>query len=200
MRLLIALFAVALVGGCKNLPTSVSKIVAGQTPGEATGAGAVFVGPANSAAPSTQVATRQVGYYPPPVKMPLPRFVPTPAPQPQADVAPVPPETPVPAWVNEHVETTFGQHQDAAGIVKVATSMGGWGSARWLGILCMLGGAFGLAWAHGNPDGYPVVCWKVGGVGLVLAIFDPNPWWILLLLIPAGFYLAQKLNLLKLPL
>jgi hypothetical protein len=107
---------------------------------------------------------------------------------------------PVPAWIDETTTTTIGQHQDAAGILKVATAVGSWGRARWLGILLLLAAVGGLLYAHGNPEGYPVICWQVGGVGLFLAMFDPSPWWLALLILPAGFYFAQKLGLLRLPL
>lgn len=200
--------------GCSSLPGTAGSIVAQQTPGVSSGAGATFQGPANSAAPSTQVATRRVGYYPPPVRQwPLPVTGIQPvsaAALPAEPSAPPPASTsasgftppsapPAPAWIDEHTETTFGQHQDAAGIVKVAVSMGRWGRARWFGILCCLAAVGGLLWAHNNPEGYPVVCWKIGAVGIFLAVFDPSPWWLLLLIIPAGFYLLQKLGLLRLP-
>lgn len=190
-----------LFAGCAHFPGTAGSVVAQQTPGVATGAGATFTGPANSAAASTQTAARRVSYYPPPVRAPLPRFG-SPARESRAEVVAPPvllPSPAAPAWIDERTETTFGPHQDASGIIKAANFLAGWGKARWFGVLCLLGAAFGLAWAHNNPEGYPVICWKVGGIGLFLALFDPSPWWLLLLLIPAGFYLAQKLGLLRLP-
>lgn len=190
-----------------------SGIVAQQTPGQSTGAGATFTGPANSAAASTQTAQRRVAYYPSPAPAaPAPIAAPvtvrtpepTPAPETPQTSAPVsqlstlnsqPLAPPAPAWIDEKIETTFGQHQDAAGLVKAATAIGSWGRARWLGILCILFAAFALAWAHNNPDGYPLVAWKIGAVGLFLALFDPSPWWLLLLIIPAAFYTIQKLKI-----
>lgn len=188
-----------------------SGIVAQQTPGQSTGAGATFTGPANSAAASTQTAQRRVAYYPPtapapaapaPVAAPVTVRTSEPAPATEtpptaAPVAqlPAPLAPPAPAWIDEKIETSFGQHQDAAGLVKAATAIGSWGRARWLGILCILFAAFALAWAHNNPDGYPLVAWKIGAVGLFLALFDPSPWWLLLLIIPAAFYAVQKLKI-----
>lgn len=193
----------ALASGCMNKGAAATNIVAQQTPGYSTGAGASFTGPANSAAPSTQVAQRRAAYYPAPTRQwPLPTTgikAASPAPsdatanaKPEAEQSPA---VPTPAWIDERTETTFGQHQDAAGLVQAATAMGNWGKARWFGILCVLFGAFALAWAHNNPEGYPLVAWKIGAVGLFLVIFDPSPWWLLLLLIPAGFYTIQKLKI-----
>jgi hypothetical protein len=195
--------------GCQNRMSR--GIVSEQKPGLATGAGATFTGPANSAAASTQVAQRRVAYYAPPaasapVAAPLPVRTESPA-APQAAPAPAahapsyapPPGPPAPAWIDERTETSFGQHQDAAGLMKAATAIGSWGRARWFGILCLLASIGGLLYAHGNPEGYPLICWKVGAVGVFLAVFDPSPWWLLLLILPAGFYVVQKLNLLRLP-
>ena len=198
--------------GCQNKGAAASGIVAQQTPGQSSGAGATFTGPANSAAPSTQVAQRRAAYYPAPVRQwPLPTTglaatTPGAAPVLAPDSAPSSQLSalssqlpPAPVWIDEKTETTFGQHQDAAALVQAATALGSWGKARWVGVLCVLFAAFGLAWSHNNPDGYPLVCWKFGGAGLVLAIFDPSPWWLLLLIIPGLFFVAQKFNLLRLP-
>lgn len=194
--------------GCQN---RVSRgIVAEQKPGYAEGAGSTFTGPANSAAASTQIAQRRVAYYAPQrepfvyggrISTTAPQNSPANEATQTADAAPspaVPPAVlapPAPAWIDERTETTFGQHQDAAGLVKAATAIGSWGRARWFGILAIIMAAFGLAWAHNNPDGYPLVCWKIGAVGVFLAVFDPSPWWLLLLLIPATLYTVQKLNI-----
>lgn len=203
-------FAILLgVAACKYVPGTASSVVSEQKPGVATGAGATFTGPANSAAPSTQVAARRVGYYPPPTRQALPRYIAPSVPeikvgeQPSvvsAQPEPEPAQTPQPAWIDEHVETTYGQHQDAAGIIKVANYLGTWGKMRWIGLLCLFAAYSGLLWSHGNADGYPVICWKVGACGLVFTVLDASLWWLLLLIIPAGFYLAQKLGLLRLPL
>lgn len=197
--------------GCAQ--RSGANILAEQRPGEASGAGATLTGPTNAAAATTQTAKRRVGYYPPPSRQwPLPTtgLVATPAEttlpvnattpdqSPSGAVSPAPLAAPAPAWIDETVTTTIGQHQDAAGLIKAASAMASWGKARWLGIVCILCGAFGLAWAHNNPDGYPLICWKIAGIGLALAIFDPSPWWLLALLLPAAFYIWQKLQI-KLP-
>lgn len=210
--LLAALLALTGCGAIRGA----SGIVAQQTPGQSTGAGATFTGPANSAAASTQTAQRRVAYYPPPQREALPRYAPQSAQaespearaQSQTPTATAEPASsqlstlnsqllapPPPAWIDEKIETTFGQHQDAAGLVKAATAIGSWGRARWLGILCILFAAFALAWAHNNPEGYPLVAWKIGAVGVFLALFDPSPWWLLLLIIPAAFYTIQKLKI-----
>ena len=206
------LLLILAAAGCLN--KTGQHIAEAQKPGIATGAGATLTGPANSATPTTQLAQRRIAYYPP-QREPLPRYAPasipvistnTPAP---IDGSTVPagvesptsaasfPQPPAPAWIDERTETTLGQHQDAAGLIKAATAIGSWGRARWLGILCLLFAAFALAWAHNNPEGYPLVAWKVGAVGLFLALFDPSPWWLLLLLLPAAFYVAQKLKLIN---
>lgn len=208
----VILLAALCFSGCGTF-RGASGIVAQQTPGQSTGAGATFTGPANSAAASTQTAQRRVAYYPPPapaspapVAAPVtvrasdaPATAPSAPALPQSSTSPLqlqlPAPAPAPAWIDEKTETTFGQHQDAAGLVKAATAIGSWGRARWLGILCILFAAFALAWAHNNPEGYPLVAWKIGAVGLFLALFDPSPWWLLLLIIPAAFYTIQKLKI-----
>lgn len=204
---LIALVLMMSLAGCTNRSgKAASSIVAQQTPGSSSGAGATFVGPANSAAPSTQTAHRRAAYYPAPVRdWPLPTTGlsaqspaasdQSPIAHPQSAIQQVPP----PAWIDEKTETTFGQHQDAAGLVTAAIAAGAWGKARWLGLLCVAFSALALAWSHNNPEGYPLVAWKIGAVGLALVVLDPSPWWLLLLIIPAGFYFVQKLNLLRIP-
>ena len=187
-----------LLGGCAATNGNARRIVEGQQPGQATGAGATFLGPANSAAPSTQVAQRRVGYYPAPKRdIPLPFYgkkAEEAAKGGDVDQMPVnPTEQPLPAWIDERVETTYGQHQDAAAMIKVASAVGMWGKARVFGVLAILFGIAVLLYSHGNPDGYPVIGWAVAGAGVFLVAFDPSPWW-LLLLIPVGlFYFAQKL-------
>lgn len=212
--LLCAALWAAAVAGCIAGGKAAGNIVAGQTPGAASGAGATFTGPANSAAPSSQTAQRRIGFYPPPTResfryaenAPKPAAAEIPAasgeiqnPAAGAEIGrpalvPIAPGAPVPAWIDEKTETTFGQHQDAAGIVRVALAVNQWGKARWLGVACLFFAYSGLLWAHGNPDGYPVVCWKVGAVGAFLVIADPSPWWACALIVPALFWLAQKLG------
>jgi|GEM_PF-6397219 len=206
----VILWLLLTLAGCNNRPALATRVADAQHPGTSTGAGATFQGPANSAAPSTQIAQRRAAYYPAPTReWPLPTTGLSPSPSsPPSSVSsvssPSSPSSPSsappqPAWIDEKTETTFGQHQDAAALVQAATALGSWGKARWAGIFLMLASAFGLAWAHNNPEGYPLVCWKGAAIGLGLALLDPSPWWLLLLLIPAGFYFAQKLNLLRLP-
>lgn len=204
MKILALLLALAglLLAGCGTMSNS-RKIVEAQTPGTSSGAGATFTGPSNAAAPSSQIAQRRVGYYPAPVRdIPLPRYnasAAAPA-QPVQDSPAVAPEhAPQPAWIDEKTETTFGQHQDAAGLVQAAVAVSSWGKARWIGILCVVFSALALAWAHNNPEGYPLIAWKIGAAGLFFIVLDPSLWWLLLLLIPAGLYVVQRLNLMRLP-
>lgn len=211
----IILLSLLLVGcngfGVKVASSPSSGILAQQTPGLASGAGATFTGPSNSAGASTQVASRRVGYF-----QPLPVNLPTPVVQ--TSVQPVAPDvksdvstqvvqpqmqvfnqTPQPAWIDEKVETTYAPHQDAAGIIKVSNILSQWGVMRWIGLLCVFVGYSGILWSTHNPEGYLVVFWKVVACGVVFFVIDASLWWLLLLVIPAGFYLMQKLGLLNIP-
>lgn len=199
------------VTGCKSLGAvrAAVGIAEAQQPGKASGAGASLIGPTNSATATTQIAERRTRYYPPN----RPPSRPVVHPQDQGLVISESPEMPTeavsaaidevsppaPAWTYERTETTLGTHQDAAGLVKAATTLAQWGVMRWCGIVLILVAGFGLAWAHNNPEGYPVVCWKLGACGLGLAIFDPSPWWALILIFPVGFWYLQKIGLLKIP-
>lgn len=201
----IALILVLLLSGCSNKFGASKGIVEAQTPGVSSGAGATLVGPNNAAAQTTQTAQRRVAYYPtretfvygkpPVISTAAPASAPIQAEQPTQQAAPFHAYLQSPAWIDEKVETKIGQHQDAAGLVTAATAMGSWGQARWFGILLILAGAFGLAWAHNNPEGYPMICWQGAAAGLFLVVFDPSPWWLLVLIVPAGLYAAQKFNL-----
>jgi hypothetical protein len=209
---------VLMLGGCKTRGFWASKsVIEGQTPGVAAGAGATLTGPANSAAPSTQTAQRRTAYYPPPaadrvesgkLKVEGQKTPPPPEAvvggstdsQLSALSSQLPPvAVPAPAWIDEKVTTQIGQHQDAAAIVKLAAAASGWPMLRWIGLGCVLAGVGGLLWSHGNPDGYPLVFWKVGGAGVFFMLAGENPAWLLLLILPLGFYAVQKLNLLRIP-
>ena len=210
----IALILFAL-SGCTNRARDTSKVILdAQTPGTATGAGATLTSPGNSATPTTQNATRRMAYYPP-QREPLPRYAPavpvistasqpsaTTAAEPAGIISPMPaaqfPAPPAPYWIEEKTETTIGQHQDAAGIMKVAATLDKWPTVKWLGLLSMVGGIAGLLWAAGHDQGYPLVCWKFVGAGLVLIVLGDNPWAATALVIPIGFFLAQKYNLARL--
>lgn len=194
--------------GCSRVSSGAAKLVAEQHAGQATGAGATFTGPSNSAAPSTQTAQRRAAYYAPsapqaarvePQKVEVEGKATAAPPVLPTSTSPLQLPAPAPAWIDEKIETTFGQHQDAAGLVTAAIAANSWGKARWLGILCVAFSALALAWSHNNPEGYPLVAWKIGAVGLALVVLDPSPWWLLLLILPAAFYVLQKLNLLRLP-
>jgi hypothetical protein len=198
-------FTIILSGaGCSSLGlTKASKVIESQTPGVAEGAGASVTGPSNSAAPTTQIAERRTAFYPgPKVQWPLPKTgIQSPAASDPVTVAQPPQTEPqYPAWQYEKVETTIGQHQDAAGIVKAAQVASGWSSVRWLGILITIIGIGGMLWSYNNEHGYPLVFLKVTAIGVIITIIGSNPWFLLLLLIPLGFYALQRLNLLRLPL
>ena len=201
MRAVLFLALLALTAGCAH--TIGRRIVEAQTPGTATGAGATLTGPANSATPTKQTAERKIAYHRP-VVPPAPAALPpidvtAPAVAPPGQPA-IPAPEPVPAWIYEKTETTLGQHQDAAGIVKVAATMAQWSSVKWMGLFCIVAGLFGIAWSYKNEEsGYPLVYIKVAAVGVFLVMVADNPAWLLLLLLPLGFYAAQKFNLLRLP-
>lgn len=170
------------------------KIVAGQTPGVATGAGATITGPANSASPTSQLAERIMSFAPLPVPQPTVPVIQIDQPQPPTFQPPL-----APTMVHERVQTTIGQHQDAAGIVKIANAASGWSKIKWLGLVAIVVGIGGLLHAAGNNEGYPLCWWKTIGAGVTMMILDDNPWLWALLLVPAGFYAVQKLGLLRIP-
>jgi hypothetical protein len=195
-RLLILLVALALAG-CTPINTA-RRVIQAQAPGSAAGAGAVLTGPTNSATGSAQEAERLVSFQLPGLPIPSPSVPEINVGAPGAERSPIMP-APRPAWIYERSQTTLGAHQDAAGIMKVAATLSGWSSIKWIGLICILACVGGLLWSHGNPDGYPVVFWKVGGVGLCLILVGDHPAWLLLLLIPLAFYAVQKMNLLRIP-
>lgn len=182
------------------------EIVNAQRPGVATGAGATITGPTNSAAPTTQVAERRANYFPPD---PYPvgawrQFAGKPAStaaedsplQPQAAASYVPAQ-PV-ASMYERTETTFGQHQSASAVIQAAAKLDGFNKIQWVGLLLIVGSVAALLWSAGHNEGYPVIYWKCLGLG-VFFLFCDNPLWLLLLLIPAGFYAVQRFGLWKFP-
>lgn len=208
MKTLTPFLALALVG-CQmphfGTPAGISatSVISAQAPGTATGGGGTLVGPVNSASPSTQTSETRRAYYPPPVREPLPRYETPPSPVPvgvttppvvqqEQSVAP-----PAPAWIDEKTTTSIGQHQDATGLVKLATVASGKPMLWWLGLCCIAVCVGGLLWSHGNVDGYPVIFWKVGACGVFFLFAGENPLWLLLLLIPIGFYAFQKFGLMK---
>jgi hypothetical protein len=224
--LLVALLAAAAIlfgaSGCKALSQGkagiATDLVTAQAPGEATGAGATLRGPANSGAPSRQVSERRTAYYRPGSDLAGVRYGKKPEPRsqkPEADspMTPAPlPEmvatetgglsgvAPMPAWTYERTETDLGAHQNVTGIMQAAAEMDKWSKARWIGAVLAFIGYSGLLWSHNNHEtGYPLVWWKVAIIGLSVAIVDPSPWWLVALLLPAGLYLAQKFNLLRIP-
>jgi hypothetical protein len=183
MKLLLVLIALA----CFGCAQTGRRIIEAQTPGASSGAGATLTGPANSAAP---IAPALV----PVVQIDAPGIAAPPIPAAQL------PAPSMPAWVYERTETTLGQHQDAADIVKVAVAVSKWGTVRIVGILCIVLGLGGILWSYKNDEsGYPLVYLKVAGAGVVFLLVGDNPWLLLLLLLPLGLYAAQKFNLLRLP-
>ena len=193
MRLTLLTLSLLLVG-CTTARQA-SSVITAQSPGVAQGAGATVIGPTNSGSQTIQVADRKITYQPyiSPDLLAVRANV---QPQPQALPPGVPQQQfiPVISSVTEHTETTIGSHQDAALLIKVASGIGTWGKARWVGICFIIFGAFAIAWSHNNPEGYPLVAWKFMAGGLFLALFDPSPWWLLVLLVPAGFYAVQKIK------
>lgn len=200
--------------GCANRARDTSKaILDAQTPGSATGAGATLTSPGNSAAPTTQTATRRMAFYAPaapqPVRVESPQPLKVESTIPDIDTRaasspstftfqPSTPAPPAPAWLEEKTETSIGQHQEAAGIMKAAATLDKWPAVKWLGLLAIIGGIAGLLWAAGHDQGYPLVCWKFVGAGLVLILLGDSPWALAALVVPIGFYLAQKYNLARL--
>ena len=221
-RALLSALALALAGCSASRP-----VVEAQTPGLASGAGATLTGPGNSAAPTTQEAERVTVYdaqdLPPPDLAPFAapgvtyQAAPAPAGSRDAPAAEVPgvvtpgrdssiagaawavtpPLLPRPAYVHERVKTTIGQHQDAAGIIRAAGALAQWGWLRWVGVVCILVGGAGWLWSVGNPAGYPVVFLGVLACGVVFVLASANPAWLLVLLLPVGFYAAQKLGVVR---
>jgi hypothetical protein len=211
---------------CKKFPGTAGSILAGQTPGVATGAGGTLTGPANSATPSTQVAERRVAYFPPGAASPLATPAGKPSAVPLAPASTVPSHNaanapvaavsdpalssplsalsstyaiPAPAWLDERVTTTIGQHQDAAPLVKLAVSAGQWPAMRWFGFAVIVFSLGALLWSAGHDQGYPVVYLKTGACGVAF-LFVTSPWWLALGALPLGFYLLQKFGLFRLPL
>ncbi len=184
-----------LLSGCSHFTSKTApNILAEQTPGVVEGGGAKLTSPGNAAAPTTMVAEKRTAFYPPPQRQPLPRYESPAKPVESPAIAP-----PAPVWIDEKVTTTIGAHQDAAAIVKVASEANTWSKTRWIGIALVVVALLAALYYRGTPDGYPLIYLKVGAIGLALAIIDPSPWWFLMLIIPAGFYVAQKFNLLRLP-
>lgn len=206
-----ALLLVVLVLACGCQPMRVtSAVMEAQRPGEATGAGARLLGPANSSQASTQVAERVVEWAMPVVEVPVPQPV-----VPVVDVGgavrrevvvqpaamPVPgPRVAQPVRVSERVTTSLGSHQDAAGIIAQAAKLvEGFSTVQWIGLGCLLLGFGGLLHAAGNEaTGYPA-CWMlVAAVGLVLLVTG-NGWLLFAAAVPAGLYFGQKFGILRIP-
>lgn len=187
-------FIIFCLTACKSLggnTRAAADVTASQAPGSAVGAGASLVGPTNAAGETTQTAHRRVGYYPQPtLAWPLPT---------SGIVAQPSQPAPAPAWIDEKVETTIAAHQDVAVIVKVAEEANRWSKTRWIGICLVIGAIIFALYYRGTDGGYPMVYAKVICIGTVLAIVDPSPWWLCSLIIPALFYVAQKLKLINLP-
>lgn len=198
-RVLLAALFLCVAAACSNPSRQTARVITAQAPGSASGSGSTLVGPTNSAASSTQVAERTTVWAPPPTALATP-FVS--APTIPSVTTPLPPSSlPIPVWTTERTSTTLGSHQDATGLLKAAQVASGWPAVRWIGIICVILCIGGLLHSHNNPDtGYPLVWIKVGISGVILIIIGDNPWMLLLLSIPVGFYLLQKLGLIRLPL
>lgn len=187
-------FILWLLTGCALRPNnkSGSNVTESQLPGEASGAGATLVGPTNAAQQTTQTAKRRTRYFAPARQWPLPSTGLT-----EQAIAAV--ATPAPDWIDEQVTTVLSPHQDAAAIVKVAEEANKWSKTRWIGICLVIGAIIFALYYRGTDGGYPLVYAKVICIGAVIAIVDPSPWWLCLLILPSLFYVAQKLKLINLP-
>lgn len=198
--LIVALVAAWLffVTGCNTGPAAITA----QKPGVATGAGATFTGPTNSAQPSTQKAKRTVAYQPRRAPKPAPAAAPEiPVVNIEAGTIEPPPmpaiELPQVTLLQEETETTFGAHQDVSAILKAA--LAGFGTVRWIGLLGVVLGVGGLLHSAGNNEsGYPMVWILTTAVGAVLLITN-NGWLCLAACVPLLLYGAQKLGLLRIP-
>lgn len=180
--------------GCKTAPTTARRVLEAQSPGLATGAGATLTGPANSAAPTTQIAERSFTFSVPLPAPSVPIIAIPRAEPPQVSI----PAAPQPIMVTERVSTTIGQHQDAAGIIAQAAKMAdGLGKVQWLGVAMLVLGVAGLLWSAGHDQGYPLVFWKCVGAGLLLVMFGDNPWWLAAAAVPLLLYAAQKFGILR---
>lgn len=202
------LLLVVLGSGCKAMQYGkagiVPEIIHAQQPGVASGAGGSITGPANSAAPTTQVAERKAWYFPAgPFRYGKPSNAATPPViLDGAPAAPAPEAAPEsqPSATYERVETTIGQHQSAIGIVKAAAAMESWSVFKWLSLAAVVVGVLGMAHSYNNDkDGYMMVWMKVTAIGVFCLLVADNPFWLLLLVIPAGFYALQKFNLFRIP-
>lgn len=213
MKRLFAVLAALALAGCSA--NSASNLIKTQHPGTATGAGATLTGPTNAATPTTQTAERSVEFYAPewvgqqmsyPVEAIPTVYTVAPDAFDAGDidrptrVTPFssPSPSPRPRVMVERVTTTIGQHQDAAGIIaQVAKAAHEWGWLRWVGVACILAGVAGWLWSVGNPGGYPVVFLGVAGCGVLFVFAAANPAWLLVILLPVGFYGAQKLGVVR---
>ncbi len=199
-----------LLTGCKAMQFGkagvVPDIIAAQTPGVATGAGSTITGPSNAGAATTQIAERRAAYFPPfPASSAhVPPYTAAENPLTEAAketaLAPIPAKPPVGAIAAtyERTETSFGQHQSATGIVKAAASMEGWSTFRWLALGALVVGIAGMLYSYNNEQsGYMMVWMKVAGVGAFCLMTSDNSLWLLLLIVPIGFWAIQKWGLFK---
>lgn len=183
MRLLL-LVPLAMYGCQQTAPKTVTAVAAAQSPAEVIGAGATLVSPGNAKEQTTMTAQRRIGY-----QWPLPT----------TGLKDQPAPTVPPAWIDEKVTTVISPHQDAAAIIKVAETASAWSKTRWIGISLIVVALLFALYYRGTPDGYPLVYAKVVCIGTVIAIVDPSPYWLFVLIIPAVFYVGQKLKLFNLP-
>lgn len=192
---LIGIFVLCVFTGCPSFSGKIApNVLAGQTPGVVEGAGVKLTSPGNAATPTTMIAEKRTAYYPPPYREPLICYESPYKPQEQPQMGIL-----APAWIDEKITTTIGAHQNAALIIKVAEEGEKWSKVRWIGITLVIVAVLAALYYRGTVEGYPLIYLKIGVIGAAVAIIDPSGWWFLLLLVPAIFYLAQKLGVLKLP-
>lgn len=204
--MVLMLLAFVLAGGCSTLSRNASAPIGAQKGGYAEGAGASIQQPVNSAAPSTQKATRKRWFATSTRNPAASRQSPdavvkqdltnTPGVEVEIPAGPV-----VPVYEEETTETVLGEHQDAAGILKAAKQLP---LIIWAGIAGIIVGLGGYLHAHNNEHtGYPMVWILTGGIGIFLVLLaasgDLSSGWIFAYAVPALLYGAQKFGLLNIP-
>lgn len=191
MTRIIPVLALAVLCSCSTLSRNASAPIEAQKGGYAYGAGGTIQQPVNSAAPSSQVAKRDI-WYAPPFYVQAQSKVQSPQAQ---DTVEEPQMLPVvPVREHQEVSTILGEHQDAAGIIKAARMVP---MIIWAGIVGLLLGIGGFLHSHNNEQtGYPMVWITTGGVGIILLLLaasgSQSSGWMYLYSIPAALWGIQQ--------
>jgi len=101
--------------------------------------------------------------------------------------------------VSESVDTSIGHHQDASTIIAAARKVEGWNKYEWIGLILVIVGGGYILWSAKNPDGYPLVGWKILGCGFALLLTAGNPWMLGILVLAVALWALQHTGLLKFP-